>query len=163
MPTILDPSTALGSVLLNIVAGLGVVGVLALIAWLTGPLRWWIAGRALQKILLSGRSFIFVFNPTHGQAKVLTFLPNGEIGEGRNSNEHTWRIHHGTLEIFAFDGLIYSRFVHDKKLGKLLHTNDPDTRSIHGQYIQPHFKPWPNSAANAPLLDGATSLRPPPG
>ena len=142
MSNFLDPSTAFGSVILNILAGVGLVAVLAAIGWLAGPVRWLIAGRSLRQILLNGRSFIFVFNPTNGQAKILTFLPHGEIGEGKNSNEHSWRIHHGALEILAFDGLVYSRFVHDKKLGKLVHTNDPDTRSIHGQFIHPQFTPW---------------------
>jgi hypothetical protein len=90
---------------------------------------------------------------THGQAKVVTFLSGGEIGEGRNSNEDTWRIRRGALEVLAKDGKIYSRFVHDKKSGKLAHTNDPDTRSIHGQYMIPHFTPWPSIAEQAAPAD----------
>lgn len=151
---LLNPATPVGSIVINILGGVGVAVVLAIIAWLTGPLRWWIVGRNLKQILLNGRSFNFVFNPTHGQAKTMTFLPSGEIGEGRNSNEYLWRIRHGKLEILAFDGKIYSRFVQDKKTGKLVHTNDPDTRSIHGQYIQPHFTPWQSGAEQVVPFNG---------
>jgi len=153
MNNLVDPSTPTGAVILSIVSGVLLVGVLSAIAWLAGPLRWWVKGKALRQIMLNGRSFVFVFNPTHGQAKALSFLPNGEIGEGRNSNEYAWRIHHGALDIFAYDGLIYSRFVQDKKLGRLVHTNDPDTRSIHGQYMQPHFKPWSDATKQKAAAD----------
>jgi len=153
MSNLIDPSTASGTVILSIISGVVLVGVLSAIAWLAGPLRWWTRGKALRQILLNGRSFVFVFNPTHGQTKALTFLPNGDIGEGRNSNEHTWRIRRGALEIFAHDGLIYSRFVQDKKVGNLIHTNDPDTRSIHGQYMQPHYKPWQIAAEQSTPAD----------
>jgi hypothetical protein len=145
---IFDPATPIGSFVINTASAVVATAILAGTAWLIGPLRWWIARRNLKKILLNGRKFIFVFNPELKQSKVMTFLPNGEIGEGRNSNEHTWRIHHGKLEIFAFDGLIYSRFVRDKKSGILVNTNDSDARSIHGQYIQPHFTPWPGVGEN---------------
>jgi hypothetical protein len=146
-----DPATPAGSFLINTASAIAAVAVITIAAWLIGPLRWWIAGRNLKRILLNGRRFVFVFNPELKQSKVMTFLPSGEIGEGRNSNEHTWRIHHGKLEIFAFDGLIYSRFVRDKKSGKLVHTNDSDARSIHGQYIQPHFTPWPRGGKNVEI------------
>lgn len=141
-----NPTNAVGSIVVNILGGVGAVTVLALFAWLRGPLRWFLLGRCLRKILLSGRSFVFVFNPTHGQTKVITFLVNGEIGEGRNSNEHTWRIRHGALEILAHDGKMYSRFTQDRNSGKLIHTNDPDTRSTHGQFMVPHFTPWQRAA-----------------
>ena len=46
-------------------------------------------GRALKGISLTGRSFTFVFNPANGQSKRITFLPDEDIGEGRNGNEDT--------------------------------------------------------------------------
>ena len=152
MTNIIDPSSPVGSVISNILASIGFVTIVAIVGWITGPIRWWYAGRSLKQLLLSGRSFLFVFNPTSGQAKVMTFLPNGEIGEGRNSNEHSWRIRHGKLEIYAFDKAIYSRFTHDKKTGRISHTNDSDTRSIHGQYILPHYMPWPNTDTDQSTL-----------
>ena len=156
---ILNPATAIGSITINIAGAVGAVFLLGILAWLGGPLRWWVKRRALRQLFLNDRRFVFVFNPTHGQAKIVTFLPNGEIGEGRNSNENTWRIRRGVLEIMAHDNKVYSRFVHDKSTGRLAHTNDPDTRSIHGQYMIPHFTPWPHIAektapADAPK-DGA--------
>lgn len=74
----------------------------------------------------------------------MTFLPNGEVGEGKNSNEYTWRIRRGKLELLAFDGKVYSRFVQNKKNGMLEHTNDADTRSNHGQYLLPQLTPLSN-------------------
>lgn len=141
-----NPSTAIGSIAINIAGGVGAVLLLGFLAWLGGPLKWCFKGHALRQLLQNDRRFVFIFNPTHGQAKIITFLSSGDIGEGRNSNENTWRIRRGTLEILAQDGKIYSRFTHDKKNGKLAHTNDPDTRSIHGQYMIPHFTPWPSIA-----------------
>jgi hypothetical protein len=87
----------------------------------------WSAERRLHELLLSG-PFKFVFNPATGASKRLTFLPNGDIGEGRNDNENRGRIADGRLEILGGDGRLYSRFVllHDNV--SLHHTNDPETR-----------------------------------
>src|SRR5688572_19894488 len=60
----------------------------------------------LRELLLGGK-FKFVFNPASGGSKQLTFLPNGDIGDGRNSNEHKWRIVDGCLEILSGDGAVY--------------------------------------------------------
>lgn len=89
----------------------------------------------LRELLLGGK-FKFVFNPASGGSKQLTFLPNGDIGDGRNSNEHKWRIVDGCLEILSGDGAVYSRFVLLDDNVSLHHTNDPDTRSLRGQYIK---------------------------
>ncbi|MFN2263203.1 MAG: hypothetical protein ACK2UM_02985, partial [Anaerolineales bacterium] len=43
----------------------------------------------------------------------------------------------GALEIFSRDGTLYSRFIRDKKTGLIIHTNDPDTPSTHGQFMYP--------------------------
>lgn len=155
-----NPATATGSIAVNIAGAVGAAFLLGILAWLAGPLRWWFKRRALRQLLLNDRRFVFVFNPTHGQAKIVTFLPNGEIGEGRNGNENTWRIRRGALEILAKDSKLYSRFVHDKTTGKLTHTNDPDTRSIHGQYMIPHFTPWPSIAEQCAPADAPKSGAP---
>ena len=110
---------------------------LAGLAWLAGPLRWWAQNRAMHKLIGGGRRFRFVFNPDTQASKELTFLPDGSIGEGKNNQESSWRIRRGRVEIFAADGKVYSRFRHDRGSGLLRHTNDPDLRSIHGQYLQP--------------------------
>lgn len=90
--------------------------------------------RQLRETILR-RRFRFVFNPKTGQNKVLTFLPDGKIGEGSNSNEAKWRIQNGRLEIYNGQDELYSRFILLGNLNTLHHTNDPDTKSIKGQYM----------------------------
>jgi len=84
----------------------------------------------------------------------VTFLADGAIGQGRNKNEHTWRISKGKLEIFSSDGLIYSRFTHDKTTGFLKHTNETAMPSIQGQYLQPGFVRRSDAAQPAVPADG---------
>lgn len=88
----------------------------------------------MRKTLLGSR-FKFVFNPQTGKSKFLTFLENGDIGEGRNDNEHHWRVVDGKLEIIEASNYIHSRFVLLNDGKTLHHTNDADTRSIKGQYM----------------------------
>jgi hypothetical protein len=133
----MDPNTTVGTVISDVLAALITAGVLGVLAWFAGPLRWLVQNRALRQLLSNGRRFLFTFNPKTGQSKYITFLADGKIGEGQNQNEHAWRIRRGLLEIFAADGAIYSRFRHDKVTGHLKHTNDADLRSIHGQYLEP--------------------------
>ncbi|MFH0784958.1 MAG: hypothetical protein V2B20_23800 [Pseudomonadota bacterium] len=104
-----DPNTWIGAISGQVVAGIltaALLFVFGIVAW---PLRWWLNNRKIQK-LLSGRKFTFVFNPNAGKNKVVSFLPDGQIGEGSNENENSWKIKHGQLEIFASDGCLYSRF-----------------------------------------------------
>lgn len=112
---------------------------LAALAWLAWPIRWQAHGRAIKRLIADERSFNFVFNPTIKAAKELTFLADGRIGQGQNFNEHTWRIRKGALEILATDGRVYSRFRHDRAQGILKNTNDPELRSIPGQYLEPRL------------------------
>lgn len=112
---------------------------LAVLAWLVWPLRWQIQGRAIKRLIADERHFNFVFNPSSKISKEVTFLVDGKIGQGRNDNEHSWRIRKGALEIIASDGRVYSRFKHDRSQGTLKHTNDPELRSIPGQYFEPRL------------------------
>jgi hypothetical protein len=89
----------------------------------------------LRNLLLSG-TFKFVFNPSTGASKELTFLPNFDVGKGRNHNENRWRIVDGRLEILNSGGTVYSRFVLLDDNISLHHTNDPELPSIKGQYIK---------------------------
>ncbi|MDD3816229.1 MAG: hypothetical protein PHZ02_16475 [Desulfocapsaceae bacterium] len=134
---IFDPNTWLGSISGQVVAGILTTALLFVCGIAAWPLRWWRNSRKLQKLLLSGRKLTFVFNSEAGKTKIVTFLPDGKIGEGSNENEYSWRIKHGQLEIFASDGSLYSRFKLDGKTGRLCHTNDTDTKSILGQYFVP--------------------------
>jgi hypothetical protein len=47
--------------------------------------------RSIVNVLL-GRRFKFTFNPATGKSKTVTFNPDGTIGEGKNNNEHGWRV-----------------------------------------------------------------------
>jgi len=81
--------------------------------------------------------YTLVFNPISGRSKPLTFNANGEIAQGKNNNEHRWRISGGRLEILDNGGNVYSRFFLLPDGKSLHHTNDPDTISIKGQYLKP--------------------------
>jgi hypothetical protein len=94
----------------------------------------------LRNLLLSGK-FTFVYNPDTGDSKYLTFLPNGDIGDGRNENEHLWRIADSRLEILNNKGVVYSRFVLLDDNTSLHNTNDPHTPSVLGQYMKCHRDP----------------------
>jgi hypothetical protein len=143
MARFLDPSTASGTIILQIVCAVFLAIGVMIAGWLFGPVRWWRDGRRIRQILLLGRHLLFVYRPTENMSKNVTFLPNGQIGEGRNTNEHTWRLRRGRLELLAADGKVYSRFRFDADAGRLVHTNDPDCRSVFGQYFEPQYKAWP--------------------
>ena len=129
----------------RIVGSIVSIAVAAIITRLTKPILWLRGNRSLKTLLNKDRDFVFTFNPTTKASKVVTFLANGEIGKGRNINEHTWKITKGGLDIFSQNGKLYSRFIYDKASGMLKHTNDANTRSIPGQYIQPHYLPQTES------------------
>jgi hypothetical protein len=93
------------------------------------------------RFALRDETYELVFNPKTGKSKLITFQDNGTIGQGRNGNENTWRISGGRLELLNDRAEVYSRFflLPDKR--SFHHTNDPDTRSIKGQYLTPITKP----------------------
>lgn len=124
---------------------------IAALAWFSGPLKWMVQNRRLKRLLTPERKFLFVFNTSAEQAKVVTFLSGGLIGEGQNENEHTWRIKRGKLEILAADGRLYSRFTHHQESGQLKHTNDTDCRSLPNQYFEPSLIRV-QSAAAQPII-----------
>ncbi len=85
---------------------------------------------------LTSRRWTLVFNPASNKSKSITFLPDGTVGEGRNQNEYYWRLSGEKLELVQADGRVHSRFTFDPVASQWNHTNDPDTRSIRGQYIR---------------------------
>ena len=91
---------------------------------------------SLEQLLVS-RSYRLVFNPTSKAAKRIVFGPNGVIVEGNNRNEHQWRLSRKKLELLQLDGRVHSRFEYDADSDQWKHTNESDTRSIRGQYIEP--------------------------
>lgn len=151
MPSLFDPNTSVGSIAMQVLAAIVFAICLVVWGWLYGPIKRWRDGRKIRRVLLSGRRFRFVYRPGEDKSKFVTFLSNGQIGEGHNSNENTWRIRKGRLEIFAQDGVIYSRFRFEPASGKLIHTNDVDCeRSVFGQYFEPYYKPWPKEGRTNP-------------
>lgn len=88
---------------------------------------------------ITSSPYRLVFNPKKGKAgsKLMLFGPEGKIIEGSNSNESSWRVNNGKLELIQVDGLIHSRFNFDRPTQVFTHTNDDDTKSTRGQYLAP--------------------------
>ena len=137
LTSLFDPGKASGAILNQVIAAIIVIVVVVVLGWVFGPFKWWWTNRKIRK-MVHRRRFNFVFNPAtpSQQRKVMTFLPTGQIGDGHNNNENSWRSKRGRLEIFGADGVLYSRFRFDAETGRLVSTNDPDIRSIRGQYFE---------------------------
>jgi hypothetical protein len=98
----------------------------------------------LQQILLNRKYRLFCNPAVPGlsKSKIMTFKPNGQIVEGQNNNENTWRINEGQLEVLDRNGKVHGRFYYSADDDRFFHTNDPDTGAIqkHGirdQYMIP--------------------------
>jgi hypothetical protein len=70
------------------------------------------------------------------RSKRIVFAPGGQIVEGNNQNEHSWRVVGDRLELLQLDGKVHSRFVLENN-GTFRHTNDKDTLSLRNQLIVP--------------------------
>jgi hypothetical protein len=86
-------------------------------------------------LVLTSSTWILHFDPPKGK-KPITFEQGGMIGEGRNNNEHSWRLAGNKLEIFNSNGFVFSRFIYDQPLQKWTRTTDPDTKPLPNQYIE---------------------------
>jgi hypothetical protein len=91
---------------------------------------------ATIRAALLNTSYKFVYNPSTGAHKTLTFLSNGEVNEGRNGNEYRWRISGGRLEFTNDRAEIYSRFFFIPEQNSFHHTND-DLGGLKGQFMVP--------------------------
>ena len=87
--------------------------------------------------ILVRQGWSLLFNPETRRSKTITFLEDGNIGEGVNNNETTWRVRDGTLEILNRDGKVFSRFRYNDDQKRFEHTNDDDTLSMRHQVITP--------------------------
>jgi hypothetical protein len=87
--------------------------------------------------VLTRTTYKFVFNPAADASKILSFLPDGTIGQGRNENENRWRITNDQLEILNSAGYVFSRFNLLDDLQSFHHTNENDLHSLRGQYMHP--------------------------
>lgn len=82
-----------------------------------------------DRIVESG--WILNFNPKHPKGrKAISFKPEGEIGTGRNQNEHTWKIANGHLEIWKENGDLQNRFLYDEENDRFVSTNEPEADAI---------------------------------
>src|SRR5690606_26935915 len=81
--------------------------------------------------VLRGSPFRLYHNPERGRksSKVMMFGPSNRILEGGNTNEHSWRIVEGRLELVQADGLVHSRFDYHPTSKVFTHTNESDTLS----------------------------------
>jgi len=140
---LLDPGSWSGALSVHVigalVGGLLLVAVIAALSGLFFPLKWWWRKRELRKLIQRRVEFILVYQPQENYSKPVVFLDDGQIGEGRNNNEDTWRIRRGCLEFLTDDGKVYSRFRFDKTTGRLACTNDPDLSSLFNQYLFPQY------------------------
>jgi hypothetical protein len=91
---------------------------------------------SLERLLME-RPYRLVFNPKSKAAKRIVFGSGGIISEGNNRNEHKWRLSGTKLELLQLDGKVFSRFAYDAGADKWKHTNETDTLSIKGQYLEP--------------------------
>jgi hypothetical protein len=137
---LLDPGSWPGALFLPVVTGLLSLAAIAVLGWGVGPFKWWWRSRTLRKLILRRREFVLVYNPQSGASKPIILLDGGQIGEGRNNNEDSWRIRRGCLEFLADDHEVFSRFKLDQARGRLSSTDDPDVRSLFGQYLLPQYR-----------------------
>ena len=91
---------------------------------------------SLEALLIS-RPYRLCFNPKSGAGKRMMFAPGGVILEGNNRNENSWRVTRKKLELLQLDGRVFSRFNYDGAADRWVHTNEEDTISIKGQYLDP--------------------------
>src|SRR5436309_15413278 len=100
-----DPGSWTGAlsvhVIGSLVGGLLLLAAIAVLGWLFRPFKWLWRNRTLPKLIFGRREFILVYQPQDNYSKTVIFLDDGQIGEGKNNNEDTWRIRRGCLEFLA--------------------------------------------------------------
>jgi hypothetical protein len=95
------------------------------------------SGEELKQLLLKNKFRLF-FDPRvsgMSKTKIIRFGKEGQVSEGQNRNENSWRMDRHFLEFLNSKGQVYSRFYYSTIDRKFYHTNDPDTRSVKGQYM----------------------------
>ncbi len=84
---------------------------------------------------------MFHFSPGgNGGRKPMTFLPDSSIGQGRNKNEHTWRLEGAKsdlLVIYREDGSVQNAFYYSDKAGKFDYIPDSRAVGFRNQFIEP--------------------------
>jgi len=95
----------------------------------------------LAELLLNNRYRLY-FNPAvpgNAKSKIMAFGKGGQILEGRNRNENSWRITGEFLELVDSEGAVHSRFYYSANNQSFYHTNDPDTGSIRKHNIRDQY------------------------
>jgi hypothetical protein len=91
--------------------------------------------------LLIGREWYLYFGPgTTAGKKLITFLPDGTIGEGRNDNEYRWAVEGATgdiLTIYRSEGVVQNVFYYSEKYSKFEYMPDPRSYGKKDQSIEP--------------------------
>ncbi len=91
---------------------------------------------ALKSILFDTGWKLF-FNPESGGNKTISFGAEGDIVEGRNDNEHTWKVSNGRLQIFNATGSLFSTFVYDVNKPSFVMLDGESKLANKGQFISP--------------------------
>lgn len=87
--------------------------------------------RTKLHVLLESGEWTLVFNPKHSKGeKDIIFLSDGSIGTGKNSNENSWAINKGFLEIYRADGSLQNRFVLERSGTSWQSTNDEEADAV---------------------------------
>lgn len=91
---------------------------------------------------ISCSKFRLFFNPNdagHTKNKVMHFGLNGEILEGKNKNESSWKIFNNFLELIDSKDNVHSRFLYDPKQRRFSQENDPESGSMRKHGIQNQY------------------------
>jgi len=101
----------------------------------------------IRKLILSKERTFNLYFREGVLPKTIQFLPNGKIenitGKNGKTNESSWKIKRGKLEIYNVQRELFNRFYycHESKL--LKSTNDPDIQTEYNQRIAPRTKFYP--------------------
>lgn len=86
--------------------------------------------------LLKNHRWILYHNPKLGRKKEISFLDNGQIGEGGNQNETVWSLRGDELIIHRQNGDLQNRFKYDPSSHKFVCIKDTNAKGLEDQYIQ---------------------------
>jgi len=79
-----------------------------------------------------GSRYLLIFNPNnkHVNKKIMAFGLNGEILDGKNSNEASWRIRNGLFELIDSEGHIHSQFIYNPDKRIFSQTNNSESGTL---------------------------------
>jgi hypothetical protein len=86
--------------------------------------------------LVVDKAWILHFNISENKTKRITFLEDGSIGDGRNSNEFQWRIEGDRLVIIRQNGDVQNVFRRDPT-GRLIFIEDDRAKGFKDQFLEP--------------------------